>query len=203
MDFGIHHHEPWKTIIWGMFWWFFHGDESPWQQIWVNNPRFTDEGRPFPVSILGNGRFIDEALHHNQDLLRAHQGTPVMNQGPKAGDSSKKGVTTVSLYRCNFQQLGEGVCVFRWRSCFQRFFSNLPKKYHVESRLSSFWDAHPSSGEFSWIGWPIFGSTQNMGQKNTGRCFTPEELSKKELFWGNFTGNFCLRTYWHMISNTW
>ena len=41
----------------------------------------------------GMGGSSTNSLHHNQDLLRAHQGTPVMNQGPKAGEAAQ-GVTS-------------------------------------------------------------------------------------------------------------
>ena len=134
-------------------------------------PPITDEGHTSLFRFSGMGGSSTESLHPNQDLLRAHQGTPVMNQGPKAGDSSKKGVTNGIFVPLVFQQLLERVWLIQ-----------------VLGSLLN-WLAH-------------FWQHQNMGQKNTGRCFTPEELSKGTL-WVSFQVIFCLRTYGHIISNNW
>ena len=91
-----------------------------------------------------------------QDLLRAHQGTPVMNQGPKAGEAAKRGYNGIFVPLYFSSSL---------RGC----------------GLSKFWGA-------SWIG---------------GQTPGNHEFIFPGTLWGNFTSNFCLRTYGHIISKNW
>ena len=121
----------------------------------------------FPVSIPGDGRFIDR-IHSTttRTCCVRIKGRPWWIKGPKQAIPAKRGL---QRYLCTVRGCG-----------FIQVLGSLLN-----------WLAH-------------FSSTQKVGQKNTGRCFTTSS-SSQELFGslGSFTGNFCLRTYGHTTPPFW